>query len=343
MKLLDVRAPLEFHRGTLPGAVNLPLLTDTERAEVGTSFKREGRAQAIELGIRLLEPQRKNREDAWLNWATKEENPILFCARGGLRSQISQNWLSLRGKEVLRIKGGYKALRAELRRTLTRNLRFWILGGHTGSGKTSFLADSRHRFCQNKKTIDLEALANHRGSAFGKPLLNPQPSIQDFENRLALEVHRHSEADLLLLEDESKMIGKIRIPEIFYAKLAASELIFLDVPEAERIENILRDYVEQIQNDHGVMVLGQTLFNSLSSIKKKLGMERFTKIFGLMERAIRENSTDDHRAWIRGLLREYYDPMYEYSMKKKNRRIRFRGPRDEVVDYLNEQYAKLAQ
>jgi tRNA 2-selenouridine synthase len=329
---LDVRAPIEFFRGSILGAINLPLLGDEERALVGTCYKNQGKEKAIDLGEKLLLDQRSSREEDWLRWANQEINPILFCARGGLRSQVTQNWLKLRGKSVSRIEGGYKAMRSLNREIISQNRPYIVLGGHTGSGKTRFIAQSKISW--SGKMIDLESLANHRGSAFGKPILKPQPSPQDFENALAMNLFKIAANQLTLVEDESKMIGKIRLPDTFYQHIAAADLLFLKVPLKERVENILQDYVKDIEAKHGLEVLKTTLIGSLNSIKKKLGMERFTQLIGLVTSAIDKADDNYHRSWIETLLEDYYDPMYDYSMKKKNRNIRFQGNAIELSQYL---------
>ena len=161
---IDLRAPAEFAKGTIPGAVNLPLLTDCERAQVGTTYKNSGRAAAVDVGHRLLgETQRTCRTALWRQHADTHPGCWLYCWRGGLRSEIAQSWLAESGPAVPRVAGGFKALRAacvDVLANAPQSKHWLVLAGRTGSGKTALL----NEFATG---IDLEGLANHRGSAFG--------------------------------------------------------------------------------------------------------------------------------------------------------------------------------
>ena len=207
---LDVRAPIEFEQGSIPGSVNLPLLTDDQREAVGKTYQKYGKDEAIYLGRGLISGNtKKARLFEWAKFCENHENPTIFCHRGGLRSQIVQNWLSAEGIEVPRVRGGYKALRLFVIDTLeeistTPNL--LIIGGKTGTAKTQIINGLPH-------AIDLEGLANHRGSAFGNRI-EPQPSQASFENKIAYQYIFNSLAEQtkFFMEDESRMIGSLNIP-----------------------------------------------------------------------------------------------------------------------------------
>ena len=162
--LLDVRAPVEFAQGAFPGAVNLPLMNDEERHEVGIRYKEAGQQSAIELGHSLVSGRLKDRRiQSWVEFANAHPDGVLYCFRGGLRSRITQQWLHEAGVDYPRITGGYKAMRRFLIdaiERLSQQARFVIVGGMTGSGKTDVIAALTH-------AIDLEGLAHHRGSSFG--------------------------------------------------------------------------------------------------------------------------------------------------------------------------------
>jgi tRNA 2-selenouridine synthase len=188
--LIDVRAPVEFTKGAFPHAVNLPLMNDEERHLVGTRYKEEGNTEAVKLGHMLVSGALKEeRIAAWLTFIASNPKAMLYCFRGGQRSQISQEWITQSSREIVRLKGGYKAFRNYLMEETERSVEHFqpiVLGGRTGSGKTILL---------NKiaNTIDLEKLANHRGSSFGRDILS-QPTQIDFENSLAYALIQKLEA-----------------------------------------------------------------------------------------------------------------------------------------------------
>ena len=202
--LLDTRAPTEFARGSFPGATSLPLMSDEERAAVGICYQAQGQAAAIALGHRLVAGElRERRLAAWRDFAGAHPDGYLYCFRGGLRSQIVQRWLAEVGVDYPRVLGGYKAMRRFLLGTLEAQAQrgdFVLVAGATGSGKTRAIAAL-------PRAIDLEGLARHRGSAFGR-LLEPQPSQIDFENALAVALLRlDTAAAPLFLEDEGGSSG----------------------------------------------------------------------------------------------------------------------------------------
>ena len=220
--LLDVRAPIEFEHGAFPNATNIPLMTNSQREAVGTTFTEDGHDAAIVLGAKLVtKAERVQRKRAWAKFFdqhgsnNKQTNPYgaaLYCFRGGLRSQISQQWIMEEtGLQQPRIQGGYKALRRFLMDSIERiaadeSIELVVLGGKTGSGKTRILH-------QLSNAIDLEGLANHRGSAFG-PTATPQPTQINFENCLAIELLKKEAAGCkkLILEDEALCVGYRQVP-----------------------------------------------------------------------------------------------------------------------------------
>jgi len=184
--LLDVRAPVEFAKGAFPNAINLPLMSDDERHQVGICYKEKGQQKAIELGAQLVTPDlQAQRVQSWKDFVQANPEARLYCFRGGLRSRISQQWLADAGVQIPLVEGGYKALRTFLIEELQRlgqALSYTLIGGRTGNGKTLLIK-------RLGSTVDLEALANHRGSSFGS-LPGPQPSNIDFENALSIELMR---------------------------------------------------------------------------------------------------------------------------------------------------------
>lgn len=303
---IDVRAPVEFADGTVPGAVNLPLLTDDERKQVGTTYRHEGQDAAIALGHRLVGGSVKEaRVQRWIDEIQAHPDSILYCFRGGLRSQITQAWLAERGVDRPIVHGGYKALRRFFLKILelqTQNLRFEVVSGPTGSGKTHFLRQSGRPF------VDLEGLARHRGSAFGA-MESPQPGQVDFENGLALALFRAQQTgESILIEDESRMIGRRILPEALFHRMQESPRKVLDVSFEQRVENIFRDYVGADPAQF------ERFKNSVQAISRKLGDLRSREILNDLifsqSEFLAGRGLESNRVWISKLLKWYYDPMY---------------------------------
>ena len=325
--LIDVRSPAEFRRGAVPGAVNLPLLTDDERDAVGKTYKADGHEAAVALGHELVVDNNKaSRVAAWRAFAVKHPNALITCWRGGLRSQIAQAWLADTGIELPRVAGGFKALRhfcLDTIRTAAETRRFVVVGGRTGSGKTQVVQAAQAR-------LDLEGVANHRGSAFGG-LPIPQPPPVTFENALAVALLKLSPDEPVVVEDESRTIGRLAIPVALYDAMQHAPIALLEVDDAERVDNIYREYVVDADDPE------PHLTASLARIERRLGGVRYRELAALMDAAFRADAPrrdDAHRLWIRRLLGYYYDPMYDYQLAGKKNRIVMRGDRVEVTAFL---------
>lgn len=348
--MMDVRAPVEFHKGAFPGTRNLPLMNDAEREQVGTCYKQRGQQAAIELGHRLVSGEIKaTRQQAWADFARANPNGYLYCFRGGLRSQITQQWLKEAGIDYPRVVGGYKALRNYLINVVdlaVAECDMVLLGGLTGSGKTEVLN-------QLNNGLDLEGLANHRGSSFGRHA-TPQPAQIDFENALAVDIlkKRARGIEQLIIEDEARAVGSLAIPVDFYRRMQGQSLVWLQDPVSSRIERILKDYVidlcaefvAQQGPEHGYPAFAERLRQSLASIVKRLGGERYQRLSLALDAALaeqaRSGAVDLHREWISVLLSEYYDPMYAYQRDSKEARIEFAGDRAAVLEYLKQRRAR---
>lgn len=347
--LIDTRAPVEFARGAFPGAVNLPLMMDDEREQVGTCYKEQGQHAAIELGHRLVQGEVKTqRVAAWLDFAQRHPNGYLYCFRGGLRSQICQQWLAEAGCEYPRVSGGYKAMRRFLIDNLERicNARHFVLvGGRTGAAKTDLLQ-------KLPSSIDLEGLAHHRGSAFGRRV-GGQPAQIDFENALSIDFlrrHHHRLDDQpIVLEDEGHFIGRCTLPDSLRAAMLQAPLVVVEADLEARVEHSFKNYIldnltdwqEQLGEDEGFRNFAEDLRDSLARVRRRLGGVRYEKLGQSLERALKAHGSGNeelHREWIRPLLRDYYDPMYDYQLKQKTERVIFRGSPDEVAAYLSKPY-----
>ena len=341
--LIDVRAPVEFSKGAFPTATNLPLMNDEERHLIGIRYKEQGNASAVQLGKELVGPLKQERVKAWSDFVQAHPDAYLYCFRGGQRSQISQAWLKEAGVNIARLKGGYKAFRAFLMsqsEEISSEANTLIMGGRTGSGKTLLIN-------QIQNSIDLEGLANHRGSSFGR-FITSQPSQIDFESMLSYALIKHQEQKhkYLVIEDESHNIGQLYIPKPVFDNFRKGSRIILKTPMKERVEITFDEYVKQALLDYkkqygaeGVNLWYNDANAGLSRIKKRLGDKRYVLLNKMFSDAFLEQkergNLELHKRWIEILLKEYYDPMYDYQIEKSEIPTVFEGNADEVLSYLD--------
>ena len=319
--IIDIRSPLEFALGAVPNAVNLPLLNDGERKRVGTAYKEGGQATAIAEGLEILPQEvRDVRVERWVRFLKRHPNALICCWRGGLRSKIVQTWLYETGWQVPRIVGGSKALRTFCLNTIEAAglHNYVVLAGRTGSGKTQLLEELQ-------PSIDLEDLAHHRGSAFGGDTASQPPPV-NFESALARDFLRFQHTRSILVEDESRVIGRLAIPESLFKKMARSPIVVLQADEAERIQHIYRSYVQETSE--------AVMLSNLEKIRKRLGMERYYEIRASIQDAYSSGDREDHFSWLTLLLRYYYDPMYDYQLDRKKDRLVYSGTKVAVKEFL---------
>ena len=349
--LIDTRAPIEFEKGSFPTSINAPLMTDSEREQIGTRYAEKGQEAAIALGHELVSGPLKNARIAhWLSALERSPEAALFCFRGGLRSQTAQAWLAECGFDVPIVEGGYKALRRFLIDSLEPCLsamNVTVIAGRTGVAKTALLNQCGVQ--QQLATIDLEGLANHRGSAFGKRI-DPQPTQINFENAVAIAFLKAQSATpkTVAIEDESRLIGRCALPLPLQACIGEAPIVTIEATLADRVNHSWENYILQNHKDwvsayqseeHAFDVFADSLRDSLQNIQKRLGGSRYSQLSALLEAAIKKHRQGDpelHKAWIEILLRDYYDPMYDYQLKSKQRRIVFSGNFSEVMGYINE-------
>jgi tRNA 2-selenouridine synthase len=338
--LMDTRAPAEFAHGSFPAARSLPLMTDEERAEVGICYKRYGQDAAIRLGQELVAGAvRARRLAGWRDFALAHPEGYLYCFRGGLRSQTVQQWLREEGVDYPLVKGGYKAMRRFLLEELERSVAWAALvlvSGKTGSGKTRVIG-------QLERSVDLEGLANHRGSTFGQ-LPEPQPSQIDFENAISIALLKllTGPESRVYIEDEGRLIGRLYLPESLRERMKMSPMVIVEQTLEERVEVIVEDYVldlgRRFARAHGAQGPArhrEKLQSDLDRIRKRLGGERHRRVSELMDAAFagqrNGGQLDLHREWITLLLDQYYDPMYDYQLAQRGGEVLFRGNREAVV------------
>ncbi len=292
----DVRTPAEFEKGHIVGAFNIPLFTNEERVEVGTTYKQQGREQAILLGFDLT----GSKWSGFIKQALElspQKKIALHCWRGGMRSGAMAWALNLYGFEVFLLEGGYKQYRRWVidQFNVTRNL--LILGGMTGSGKTQVLHQLKSR---GEQVIDLEDLAQHQGSSYGTMNKLVQPSQEQFENELASRLVATDPEKHTWLEDESITIGKRFIPKALWEQMRVATIFNIKVPLESRIEFLVKEYGSLDK---------EFLIECTTRIGKRLGPEQ-TKNTVL---AINEDRMAD---FIRQVL-VYYDKTYRTGLSKR--------------------------
>jgi tRNA 2-selenouridine synthase len=292
--VLDVRSPGEYRQGHIPGAISFPLFTDEERAAVGTMYKQVGKEEAMELGLRIVGPKMVDFV-IQAKVLAPHRRLAVHCWRGGQRSG-SMAWLFRQaGFEVITLEGGYKAYRHLVLDGLRETeLKLIVLGGKTGSGKTKILHALRDMGAQ---IIDLEGLAHHKGSAFGFIGEAPQPTVEQFENALFEASLSLDQGARIWVENESRSIGRIYIPEGFWVKMKKAPLVIIEIPDAARIENLLSDYVLTDRTEL------ETAFNKIA---RKLGGQH-------LKTALESLQAGDYAAAAQVAL-AYYDKTYLYGL-----------------------------
>lgn len=295
--LIDVRTSSEYQKGTIPGAINLPLFDEVERKEIGLLYKLVGPVQAYMKGLALASPKLTCLAEILQPYYDKEL--ILFCWRGGLRSQALTSVLNLIGFKVFYLIGGYKAYRRFIISYLSEyeyKQRFVVLEGLTGVGKTEVIAALRD---MKEPAIDLETLAGHRGSVFGHIGLAKARSQKDFEALLVRELQYFKDQEYVIIECESRCIGPILLPERFFEAMKQATKILLYDNYEHRIQRILKTYLTS--NQTNPLLLEEAVFN----LQKRLGKQKTAFLLDYLHKG---NSW----AAVDFLLREYYDPVYHF-------------------------------
>ncbi len=301
--MVDSRTPAEFAEATIPGAVNIPLFSDEERARVGTAYHREGAAAARMLSVDLVAPRIPQLVRAVLQArGTSNRAVIVFCWRGGERSRALTTFLRLAGVPARQLRGGHKGFRAHVRGFFQHSpaVRLLVLRGLTGVGKTRFLERLRER---GHPVLNLEALANHRGSAFGGLGLRPQPSQKMFEALLWDAMRQLPPKGYVLTEGESRNIGKCQLPDAVYRALQVETSLWLEASLDTRVRRILEDYpaISAARDQFQAPIL---------ALRRRLGGEAVARLLDLLAR----------EAWqelVRELMVLYYDPLYRHSQPQR--------------------------
>lgn len=292
--IVDVRSPKEFEESTIPGSINIPLFSNEERAEIGTVYKQESPEAAKQRGLTLFS---KKLPDFIAAFQQLDTPITVFCWRGGMRSKTAATMIDLMGMEVTRLAGGIRAYRewtVDLLNTLDFLPELIVLNGHTGNGKTIILEKLAD---EGYPVINLEKMAGHRGSIFGQIGLEPT-NQRTFDFLLLEKLLTYKQEPFILIEGESKRIGKVSLPENLYQKKEASRQLFIELPIEQRIKHILEDY------------------------QPWKSPEKFTEAFRILKRQIHTpiaKEIEQHlennafEAAVELLLVHYYDPRYDYA------------------------------
>jgi len=294
--VVDARSEGEFEEGHIKGAINLPLLNNEHRALVGTAYKVSGRELAIQKGFELAGPEfaRIFKEGRKL---AKHKKILVYCWRGGLRSKILSWVLSFTDAEIYVLEKGYKNYRNRISEVTDTPYKFLVLGGKTGTGKTEVLHLLK---AAGEQILDIEAIANHKGSSFGALGMLPQSNQEHFENSIGEELLKLDFKKRIWIENESRLIGHLVLPLSIFKAIKESELVELDIPLETRIARLENEYACFETN---------LLEAAIVRLQKRLGGLRYKMALeALAEKA--------HKKWIQ-LVLEYYDSTYTYGLSKR--------------------------
>jgi tRNA 2-selenouridine synthase len=309
---IDARTKEEYSEATIPGAINIELLNYNERKIIGTTYKQQSSKKAKLKGVELVSPKIPALVAEVNQFNQEYKNLIIFCSRGGLRSKSLAEFSDLAGIEVYRLESGYKGYRHYIIEKLKEYKfkgKISVLHGNTGVGKTYILKEME-KFGAN--IINLEEIANHRGSAFGSIGLAKPYNQKFFESLLWEELKiKDQENGVIFVEAESRRVGHSVIPEFFHLKMKDGEDLLITASMQKRVENIYLEYIKDIESNQENFI--ERVLESLTAIKKyiikKAGKDSYFNLLELAKKA-------EFKKLTKILLEEYYDPMYEHSQNK---------------------------
>jgi tRNA 2-selenouridine synthase len=300
--VVDVRSPGEFLEGHIKDAFNIPLLNNEERVAVGTDYKQKGRAEAIKTGFRLVGPRLLEIVNEAERVAQGKEI-LVHCWRGGMRSANFCQFVAMAGIKSYSLEGGYKSYRHAAIESYKQPFKFILLTGFTGSGKSEILRLLKE---EGEQILDLEGLANHKGSAFGGLLMPPQPTTEQFQNNLFEDILQLDTSKRIWVEDESIAIGKIFIPQYFWLRMTESPLVQMKVEKEVRVGRLVTEYGASDREE---------FLKMMERVTKKLGGQNF--------KAAKEKLLAGDMASTIDLLLTYYDKAYMTSIERRKERVQF--------------------
>jgi len=299
--LIDVRTPKEYQESTITGAINIPVLLDDERVMVGTAYKKESQEKAKQLGVEAISKRLGDITRQITELSKEYNNIIFFCARGGMRSGSMASFFKSMGYKTARLSGGYKSYRTfilEDFENIVQGIKLITLHGKTGTGKTKILNELHKKGIE---TIDLEGLAKNRGSHFGHIGIPQDRSQKAFES-LLYDAIKHRKNNIIVIEGESRKIGPVHIPNTFWNTMKKGLKILVEAPMEMRLDIIMDDYT-------GISELKESLLEVAEKLKRYMDGNAYNKFIDLVEKGeIREAAFQ--------MMIEYYDPMYNKSLKK---------------------------
>lgn len=301
LPVVDVRSQGEFQEGHIRNAINIPLLNNEERVQVGTDYKQKGQKEAIKTGFRLVGPRLLDIVNEAEQVAQGTEL-LVHCWRGGMRSNNFSQFVSMAGVKSHTVKGGYKEYRSRALESFKKPFQIILLTGCTGSGKSEVLRALKE---QGEQVLDLEDLANHKGSAFGGLLMPAQPTTEQFQNELFEEILTLDLSRRIWVEDESIAIGKIFLPTDFWQKMHQSPLVQMEVSKEVRIQRLVNEY-GPANREEFLEIMGK--------IVKKLGGQHYN--------TAKEKLLQGDMASTIDILLTYYDKAYLQSIDKRRDKVK---------------------
>jgi tRNA 2-selenouridine synthase len=298
LPVVDVRSESEYHQGHIPEVHNIPVLKDSERHQVGIDYKQKGQSEAIRTGFRLVGPRLANIID---ESAALGNEIIVHCWRGGMRSSNFCGFVEMARQKTHQLEGGYKSYRNKVHESFKEPLKLIVVGGCTGSGKSDIL---RKLVEYGEQVIDLERLANHKGSVFGGLLMPPQPTTEQFENNLFEVLSRLDWSKRIWIEDESLAVGRIFLPEAFWQQMNTQPVVEVILGKEQRINRLVDEYGPADRD---------AFLEAMIRITKKLGGQHFN--------AAKERLISGDMAATIDILLNYYDKAYLAGLANKKSRL----------------------
>ncbi len=321
--LVDVRSPGEYAESTITGAVNIPLFSDSERAHVGTVYKQDGKAPAVKLGVKYVSASLPVIYERFTTLITKQKKFMIFCARGGMRSEAVGGFLSSIGFSVTKLEQGYKGYRQHIAARLPElinEIRTVTLYGKTGTGKTHILHEIKN---MGYDVLDLEACANHRGSRLGAVGLPGKRSQKQFET-LIYDSLKNAESKLIFTEGESKRIGDLYVPDALMDRMNTGRKLLIEADIETRKNIIRRDYINGAFDKAAAT-------SALDKLVRYIGRERIAEYAALI-------NAEAYDKVIEELMVKYYDIVYNTSRETFERTFINREPKHtaaEIIEYIN--------